>query len=68
MLAIQRSKISQVAAGLKAEGIISYVRGVIHILDRDALLAKSCECYQTNRHFRRMIEGVEGQAHAALAE
>jgi CRP-like cAMP-binding protein len=56
MLGIQRSTVSQVASILKAEGIINYNRGVIDILDRDRLLARSCECYATNGHFRELIE------------
>jgi CRP-like cAMP-binding protein len=57
MLGVQRSTVSQVAAPLKAEGVIDYTRGVIRILDRERLLRKSCECYATNRHFRDLIEG-----------
>jgi hypothetical protein len=60
MLGVQRTTVSQVAATLKAEGLIDYRRGVIDILDRDALRARSCECYATNRHFRELIEGVRG--------
>ncbi|MEA2894114.1 MAG: hypothetical protein QOI05_4907, partial [Bradyrhizobium sp.] len=29
------------------EGVITYSRGVIKILDRDGLERLSCECYQT---------------------
>ncbi len=59
MLAVQRSTVSQVAAGLKAQGLIDYGRGVIRILDPPGLLAKSCECYATNRRFRDLIEGAQ---------
>ena len=65
MLAVQRSQISQVAGGLKALGIIAYNRGLIRILDREGLRAKSCECYDTNRHFRDLIEGAELTLRAA---
>jgi CRP-like cAMP-binding protein len=61
MLGVQRSAVSQVAAALKADGLIDYARGVIKILDRDRLRAKSCECYATNQHFRELIEGVEAK-------
>jgi CRP-like cAMP-binding protein len=67
MLAVQRSTVSQVAAGLKDGGVISYSRGLIQILDRDALRAKSCECYDTNRHFREMIEGAEHKLRGQLS-
>lgn len=59
MLGVQRSTVSQVAAILKADGLIDYSRGVIMILDRRGLEAKSCECYATNRRFRDVIEGAE---------
>lgn len=58
MLGVRRTTVSQVAAELKAEGLIAYSRGLIRILDRKGLLARSCECYATNRHFRDLIEGV----------
>jgi CRP-like cAMP-binding protein len=66
MLAVQRSTVSQVAAGLKDNGIISYSRGRIQILDRDALRTKCCECYDTNRNFREMIEGAEHRLRSQL--
>ena len=28
-------------------GVITYSRGVIRILDRNALMRMSCECYET---------------------
>ena len=62
MLAVQRSTVSQAAAALKGAGIIDYSRGDIEILNRQALQARSCECYATNRHFRDRIEGEEPRA------
>jgi hypothetical protein len=32
---------------VQSAGAISYSRGVIKILDRDALIRISCECYET---------------------
>ena len=46
MLGSTRSTVSVAAAILKAEGLISYVRGKIHILDILRLEARSCECYR----------------------
>jgi CRP-like cAMP-binding protein len=56
MLGVQRSTVSQVASGLKAEGLIDYSRGLIEIRDRAGLERRSCECYATNQHFRHLIE------------
>jgi hypothetical protein len=36
-----------VASKVQSAGAISYSRGVIKILDRDALIRISCECYET---------------------
>ena len=45
MLGVRRTSVTEVA--YKNEGVISYSRGVIKILDRPALELLSCECYQT---------------------
>ncbi len=57
MLAVQRTTVTQLAMTFKGEGLIDYSRGVITIRDRDGLERKSCECYATSRHFRRLIGG-----------
>jgi CRP-like cAMP-binding protein len=56
MLGAQRTTVTQIASGLRAEGLIDYSRGVISIIDRAGLEARSCECYRTNKHFRALIE------------
>lgn len=56
MLGVQRSTVSQVASAMKADGVIDYNRGEIVILDRPRLERRSCECYATARHYRRLIE------------
>lgn len=45
MLGVRRAGISQAAAKLQADGIISYSRGRVVVLDRERLEACSCECY-----------------------
>ena len=45
MLAVQRTTVTALAAGLQADGLISYSRGKIRILDRAGLKRRSCECY-----------------------
>lgn len=46
MLGVRRSSITVAAGDLQASGIILYGRGRLHILDRSALLARCCSCYQ----------------------
>jgi len=49
MLGIQREAVSVAAHRMQGQGIISYVRGRIKILDRAQLEACSCECYRVVR-------------------
>jgi CRP-like cAMP-binding protein len=45
MLAVRRGSVSKVASGLAAEGVITYVRGRITLLDRPRLQSHACSCY-----------------------
>jgi CRP-like cAMP-binding protein len=47
MLAVQRTTVTAAASDLQREGAIAYRRGRITVLDRDLLLKRSCECYET---------------------
>jgi len=47
MLGVRRTSVTEVAGKIQDQGIITYSRGVIKVLDRDALERMSCECYQT---------------------
>ncbi|HEY3890679.1 MAG TPA: Crp/Fnr family transcriptional regulator [Bradyrhizobium sp.] len=47
MLGVRRTSVTEVASKVQASGAISYSRGVIRIIDLDALKAMSCECYET---------------------
>ena len=49
MLGARRAGVSQAAATLQTAGCIAYRRGVIVILDDNALTARSCECYLASR-------------------
>ena len=47
MLGVRRTSVTEVARRMQDQGIITYTRGVITILDRPGLEKLSCECYQT---------------------
>jgi CRP-like cAMP-binding protein len=47
MLGVRRTSVTEVAGKIQSEGVITYSRGVIKILDRAGLERLSCECYQT---------------------
>ncbi len=57
MLGVQRTTVTAIASQLQERGAISYVRGKITILDREALKRCTCECY----------EAIEERAAALLA-
>jgi CRP-like cAMP-binding protein len=46
MLGVRRSGVTVAASKLEQQGIISYQRGMIHVLDRSRLESLSCECYR----------------------
>jgi CRP-like cAMP-binding protein len=50
MLGVHRPAVSIAAGNLQKLGILGYARGHIHILDRAALEAAACECYQAVQH------------------
>jgi CRP-like cAMP-binding protein len=45
MLGVRREGVTHAAHGLQQQGLISYVRGHIQILDREGLGKRACECY-----------------------
>ncbi|WP_375425437.1 Crp/Fnr family transcriptional regulator [uncultured Friedmanniella sp.] len=49
MLAVRRASVSGEARSLAADGCITYVRGVLTVLDRAQLESYACTCYQVVR-------------------
>jgi CRP-like cAMP-binding protein len=49
MLGVRRTSVSGSANKLQEEGLITYKRGVIRVLDRKGLEKRSCECYDAVR-------------------
>ncbi len=47
MLGVRRTSVTEVAGKIQDQGLITYSRGVIKILNRPHLERMSCECYQT---------------------
>ncbi len=50
MLGVRRESVTDAALKLQEAGIISYKRGIITVLDREALEGRSCECYATAKN------------------
>jgi CRP-like cAMP-binding protein len=46
MLGVRRSGVTLAASNLESQGVISYERGLITVLDRPKLESLSCECYR----------------------
>ena len=55
MLGASRSTVSEVAGELQKSGFITYHRGRVAILNRDALEEASCECYRTASNLLKAV-------------
>lgn len=51
MLAVRRQTVTVFAGTLQTAGFISYRRGIMRIINREALEAASCECYEITRSY-----------------
>jgi CRP-like cAMP-binding protein len=55
-LGVRRESVTQAASRFKKEGLITYSRGVIELIDRPQLEREVCECYAVmNREMRAML-------------
>ena len=50
MLSVRRTTVTIAAKPLQEKGLVRYFRGKITIIDRAALAACACECYEATRH------------------
>jgi hypothetical protein len=57
MLGVRRAGITESAGMLQKKKLISYSRGHLKVLDRSALKATTCECYQVSKKTYKKILG-----------
>ncbi len=64
MLGVRRESVTEAARQLQREGLISYTRGHIRVLDRSGLEQQSCECYGV---VKKAYEQLRGDSPATFA-
>jgi CRP-like cAMP-binding protein len=63
MLGVRREGVTEAAGRLQKEGMISYSRGRIEVLDRPQLEKHVCECYNVvKKEFERLLPSSEERA------
>ncbi len=63
MLGVRRPTVTLVATALQQQGLISYRRGHVTIVDRKRLEAAACECYATVKaSFARLLPELQASA------
>jgi CRP-like cAMP-binding protein len=64
MVASQRTTVTSIARDLQQRGLISYSRGVIHILDREGLERAACDCYEVLKRLYTTLYRETAEVHA----
>jgi len=65
MLGVNRTSVSVVAGTLQKAGFLSYRRGIINILDLNAVRSGACECYErVRRNYDLLFEAPAPGKHA----
>src|SRR5580704_6533373 len=65
MLGAQRSTVTVAAGNMQRDGLIGYSRGKIQILDREKLVAATCECYGIVRSsYERILQKNAASSYA----
>jgi CRP-like cAMP-binding protein len=59
MLGVRRESVTDAALKLQDAGVISYKRGLITVLDRQALEARSCECYAIAKNEQERLQKMQ---------
>ena len=71
MMGVRRTSVTGVASQLQKEGLISYRRGKVSILNMELVQKRACECHHAVRdHYTELfggIEGVSSPSHSARA-
>lgn len=55
LLGARRTTVTMVAGALQRAGLIEYKRGRVRVLDREALQASACECYQVTAELHSQL-------------
>ena len=62
MLGVRREGVTEAAGKLQRDGLISYTRGRIHVVDRAGLQRRSCECYGVvKKEYERLLPDTVAQ-------
>jgi CRP-like cAMP-binding protein len=68
LLGVRRNSVSLAASELQNAGIIRYARGRIEIIDLQALIGRSCECYEAGKTIQLRLNGVSPHPLSALPD